>query len=371
MNQRTLRQAPIEPLSYQAWQRVETAVFARLDDGVVMPMPVSPHHSYAAPRTRRPLRWHWAVSMGLSVAAAAAASVVHVAYSRSTAPFDSDVPALPARLAAAPDDLAVALPRAPVAPTAVEAPLAALPAVPPAAATATAHDGLHVTTGRETRSIAVGDCRFTLSERTELVARGNDQDGWSVDLTRGRVEFDVAPRLNRPPFIIHSGDVQVRVVGTLFDVRRQGPSTEVRVQRGVVEVEHGGQTTRLGPGDFWHGGVVSGATRASEPSKSAHARGPRSERSVARSDRERRFERAASLESDDPVQALDVYLALARGADAWAANALYAAARLELDQGDGASGARLLEDYLERFPEGENRLDVQELRSRLGMPAEQ
>jgi hypothetical protein len=228
---------------------------------------------------------------------------------------------------------------------------------------------LHVATGRETRSIAVGDSRFTLSEQSEMVARGNDREGWNVSLSRGLVEFDVAPRRSRPPFIIDSGDVKVRVVGTRFSVRRQGASTQVRVQRGVVEVEHGGRTARLGPGDVWLDGVVVGIVHESEPEKtrSRGPRRPRADRAAAGSDRERRFDRAASLESNDPAQALEVYLGLARGADAWAANALYAAARLELDRGDRSSGARLLEDYLERFPEGENSVDVQELRSRPGM----
>jgi hypothetical protein len=83
MSPRNLQRAPVEPLSYQAWQRVEAAVFERLDGGVVlsMPLPYVPSRSSAAARSRRPRRWAWAVGMGLSISAAAAASVIHIARS--------------------------------------------------------------------------------------------------------------------------------------------------------------------------------------------------------------------------------------------------------------------------------------------------
>jgi hypothetical protein len=201
-----------------------------------------------------------------------------------------------------------------------------------------------------------------------MLARGDDADGWHVELLRGRVEFDVAPRRSRPPFVIQSGDVKVRVVGTRFSVRRQNASTEVRVQRGVVEVEHRGRVTRLKPGDLWLDGVVAGAVhdaRRRAATRASRGKTTRFERSAPRSDRESRFDRAAGLESENAAEALDLYIGLARGEDAWAANALYAAARLELDQGDRATGARLLGEYRERFPHGENIADVEALRARL------
>jgi FecR protein len=390
MSGRSLRQAPVEPLSNQAWRRVETAVFARLDDGVVLSMPLSsvPQYSYAAPRSRRPLRWHWVLSMGLSVtaAAAAAASVIHVSRSgHASLPEAAPIAALAVAEApaAAPAPgvaqtvIAAELPSAPPMPSA-QAPLAVLEPVlsspsvvapaPAASAATSSHDGLHVATARETRSIAVGDSRFTLSQHAEMLARGDDADGWHVELLRGRVEFDVAPRRNRPPFVIQSGDVNVRVLGTRFSVRRQNASTEVRVQRGVVEVEQQGHVARLRPGDLWLDGVVAGAVHDARPratTPAARGKSTRYERPAPRSDRESRFDRAAGLESENAAEALDLYLALARGEDAWAANALYAAARLELDQGDRATGARLLGDYRERFPDGENIVEVEALRVRL------
>ena len=59
----------------------------------------------------------------------------------------------------------------------------------------------------------------------------------TVVLERGRVECEVPPRNDRPPFSVEAGDVTVRVVGTHFSVARSGSKdVEVDVQRGVVQV---------------------------------------------------------------------------------------------------------------------------------------
>jgi hypothetical protein len=370
MSERSRRPAPVEPLSLQAWQRVESAVFARLDDGVTLSMPslYVPHVRAA----RRSLRYHWLISVGLSVTAAAAASVIHVTHSAGSASPTNDTSVASTEGASsvepAPSIEAMpsAAPATAPAPVLRAAPAAARPSTP--SALDSSPDALHVATGRETRDITVGEALFSLSEHSEMLARGNDAQGWQVELTRGRVDFDVAPRQARPPFVIHSGDVEIRVVGTRFSVRRDGASTEVRVLRGIVEVERQGRVARLRPGDLWLDGVVAGTSHGARSGSSGAARAKivRTPRPALRSDREIRFERAAGLEPGDAAEALALYLALARGQDAWAANALYAAARLELDRGDPESGILLLGEYSERFPDGENIVDVEALRARLG-----
>ena len=78
-----------------------------------------------------------------------------------------------------------------------------------------------------------------------------------------------------------------------------------------------------------------------------------------------RYESAAQLERTDPSRALRVYLDLARGADLWSQNALYAAGRLQADRGARTDAARLLEEYLRRFPRGSNAQDARALRESL------
>jgi hypothetical protein len=244
----------VEPLSSQAWQRVESAVFARLDAAAV-PWSLSPEplHSYAAPRSDRSLRLHWATSVGLALAsAAAAASVLHL-----TRP--------PPRIEAGP-------------PSELVMPAQPSPALP------------------------------------------------AIDLA-GRASGPALPRepaLQAPP----------RVIEPVL----AAPSR------------------------------ASGRSFPSAPVQVAHpsARREPPERTPAPSDRERLFERAASLESADAPLALALYLSLASGSDDWAANALYAAARLEIDRGLRDAGAQHLTEYLARFPRGENVVDVRGLRQRTG-----
>jgi TolA-binding protein len=77
------------------------------------------------------------------------------------------------------------------------------------------------------------------------------------------------------------------------------------------------------------------------------------------------YEAAAQLERSDPSRALRLYTDLSRGSDAWAQNALYAAGRLQADRGARGDAARLLEEYLRRFPRGSNAQDARALRESL------
>jgi ferric-dicitrate binding protein FerR (iron transport regulator) len=205
---------PVEPLSHQAWKRIESVVFTRLEERSELSMPPLSRPAGSP----RPLGWHWRASMGCFLAAAAVASVIHLARSSGAGP-DPELPSATDR-------------RAP--------------------------EGLHVATGAETRSVAIGAHRFTLSEHSEILANGGDTEGWRVELWRGRVELDVAPRRDQPPFTIRSGEVELRVMGTRLSVQREGASTEVHVSRGIVEVVHQGRVARLRPGDRWRDGILSG-----------------------------------------------------------------------------------------------------------------
>jgi hypothetical protein len=78
-----------------------------------------------------------------------------------------------------------------------------------------------------------------------------------------------------------------------------------------------------------------------------------------------RYEAAERIERKDPDGALRAYTALARGDDAWAQDALFAAGRLQADRGARSDAIRLLEEYLRRFPRGSNAQDARTLRDRI------
>ena len=78
-----------------------------------------------------------------------------------------------------------------------------------------------------------------------------------------------------------------------------------------------------------------------------------------------RFDSAAALEVRDPVAAARIYRELASGSGPWAANALFAEARLSAERGQREAARALLSAYLDRFPDGPNAADARALLIRL------
>ncbi|HSC53577.1 MAG TPA: FecR domain-containing protein [Phnomibacter sp.] len=62
----------------------------------------------------------------------------------------------------------------------------------------------------------------------------------------GEAFFDITPDKTHP-FIVATGDVQVRVVGTSFNVRNRKGVTKVVVETGIVQVQHKQQSVSLKP----------------------------------------------------------------------------------------------------------------------------
>jgi transmembrane sensor len=232
-----------------------------------------------------------------------------------------------------------------------------------------------------------------------LVVSGDDDDGYLVVLERGRADFQVGPRAGRPPFVVQAGAVRVEVVGTRFAVDRFGDQARVDVVEGRVRVRAPAVDTQVGPGERWpaeaaealplpaaddddHGieigpvetpAVDDGAPRRrrDKPVRPPRSAGePRGEVAPAAPapadlpDARARFSQAAALETRDPEAALRGYRAVAAGEGPWAANALFAASRLELERGRVAAARTLLEAYARRFPRGPNREDVRLLLER-------
>jgi hypothetical protein len=113
--------------------------------------------------------------------------------------------------------------------------------------------------------------------------------------------------------------------------------------------------------------VEATSVDAPETSPSSGALTPSPERApAARSGAQRGsaqvlFELAAQLEVRDPVSALRIYSELATGEDAWAASALFASARLEAEGGQVSGARAACEEYLRRFPRGDNTDDARTL----------
>lgn len=89
-----------------------------------------------------------------------------------------------------------------------------------------------------------------------------------ITLTRGEASFDVAKDASRP-FVVRVGEVEVRAVGTAFNVRRQDHAIEVLVTHGLVRLEDVSSgpkrhTAELGPGAT-PSGVIRNTPAAGSP----------------------------------------------------------------------------------------------------------
>jgi hypothetical protein len=351
----TLRdKLPVEPLSRAAWQRVREETFAELQRG--------PEPALApAPRSRSTIAW-------FALAGAVVAAAVMVLFFRN----DTDKVEL--------------------------------------SSTSRIEATQHLTRTN------LGDVSLVASPGSALVTTGSDTIGWTVLLERGRVSFAVPKRERRPTFKVQAAATLVEVIGTRFSVDRDGERVTVAVSEGTVRVTSDGRALAVHAGQTWENGVaprvaeddlgsdgsevprlhesaparapvsnerqattrksatapklenVPGAleSAAPEPATTAPAASsaPPSPAPVQPSERDR-FETASKLERTQPSAALAIYSELSRGRGPWAANALYAAGRLELEHGQKGRAKRLLELYCERFPTGQNIEEARRLLSTL------
>lgn len=188
---------PIEPLSDVSWQRVEKKLFAQLDldNAVGEPAPV-----------RRRMWQPWALAGGLALACTAAALLLlRPTDTRSIAAADDAGPGAPAR----------------------------------------------VVTQESASEITFGEATITVDAETAVTMYGDADRGVMVLLERGRATFHVAPRGDRPPFMVQAGEVTVRVIGTRFTVSRSGDAARVDVIEGHVEVVARGHRVQVRAGESW------------------------------------------------------------------------------------------------------------------------
>jgi len=355
----------VEPLSEQRWTKIEAGLFERLDRE---PAPSNLQAPLPQIEAARPWRWKPAAALVLAGAMAAAIGAL---VSKSF--FQSPTP--------------------PLASSRI------------------------VTTGADSH-VAVGESEVDVSPDSAVVVTGDDARGVLVVVDRGKVDCEVAPRKGRPPFVVQAGDVRVRVVGTHFTVARdaQGGGAHVSVSHGVVEVTSHGQTVSVHAGDEWpaapspppaptaqntppvltpQAGLQAPApalatprTRARHAPRTAPQRAPVAQPPIAQApvtdapvapppppeppppaaparppapSAQELYESANRMEASNPDGAIVIYGKLAAGSGPWAANALYAAGRLQADRGRRGDATRLLNEYLTRYPNGANARDARDL----------
>lgn len=76
-----------------------------------------------------------------------------------------------------------------------------------------------------------------------------DANGARLELVDGAATFEVDPNGGGRDLRVQAGEVEVRVVGTRFTVRRAGDAVDVAVARGRVEVRRQGSIRTLGAGE--------------------------------------------------------------------------------------------------------------------------
>ncbi len=224
-----------------------------------------------------------------------------------------------------------------------------------------------ITTGESPTQVTVGDARITAGPHAALTVSESGDAGVQVLIERGAIEFAVAPRGERPPFVVLAADVRVEVVGTVFTVARDGDDVTVSVARGVVRVTRDGEESRIAAGQAWPPALEPAPaeqepelTFAPEPAKTGRAKRKSREpepppvQQPAPPTARQRYEAAVAAEKTQPEQALATYRALAAEGGEWADNALFAEARLELDLGRKDAARRSLGAYLRRYPRGAN-----------------
>jgi transmembrane sensor len=97
-------------------------------------------------------------------------------------------------------------------------------------------------------SFSDGSEAFLLDAASEVVVLRAIDAAIDVSLPKGHVRFEIQPRPERT-FMVSCDDVKVRVLGTGFEIQRDGARTHVRVLHGRVAVSWPDGAMELGAGE--------------------------------------------------------------------------------------------------------------------------
>jgi transmembrane sensor len=117
-------------------------------------------------------------------------------------------------------------------------------------------------TVRHTRD---GSFARALELGTQLQVQQDGEHEVALSLLRGASHFEVTKRAERR-YHVHAGEIDVLVLGTVFDVKRRGARSEVTVQHGAVEVSwpSGKTILRAGESDWFPRAEVAATAAPAE-----------------------------------------------------------------------------------------------------------
>ncbi|HRC58470.1 MAG TPA: FecR family protein, partial [Kofleriaceae bacterium] len=112
-----------------------------------------------------------------------------------------------------------------------------------------------VMTRESATTVSFAEAAIEVAPRSAMLLSGDATRGATVVLERGRAGFRVAPR--KRPFMVVAGNAMVRVVGTHFQVAREGEHVEVEVHEGKVSVHYLGHVHQVASGEQWRSANVA------------------------------------------------------------------------------------------------------------------
>jgi len=236
--------------------------------------------------------------------------------------------------------------------------LVMLPGTPTGEAPATWAGATLRTSGEPTRVALADGSNIEARPESELALLEAPPGEVRVAVRRGGATFEVTHRERPRRFVVQAGDVEVRVIGTRFQVERRREAdgsrrVEVRVSRGLVEVALAGQEVRrLGAGERWSiaeeppaGALEASADQKVTPPASVSE-------DVAGEGGGEAEAPGGGTDADEPGphDAPDRRRPPRAGADGKAAAQLVADAKGAARQGDAEAAARAWEALLRRHP---------------------
>jgi hypothetical protein len=236
---------------------------------------------------------------------------------------------------------------------------------------------LVVTPAGGSSRFTVGDAVIDAGSDTSVEVKQDQNGTTTLLLGRGSVDCDVMPRANRAPFRVIAGDVTVEVVGTRFEVSRNGEVTRVDVARGKVKVHGNGEQRLLGAGESWSsalsGSAVTAVVTPPEPIVTPPT-APDTTAAVADDEAieielppenarpakaavspQKAYE--AALEIKDESKRAKAYRSVANGNHTWAALSLFNLAELQAKV-DVEETLKTLDELKRRFPKAGNAEDA-------------